>query len=153
MNKILTVLVLCILISGLFRVAAISNNNQIENKSLNMRQYELEIIIEGGFLGYTISVMNIGTTRASGNLSVEILMNAMVVLFGANLTGEFQIDLDPLSSIEKFNLRTLIGFGSASISISGVFVNEENKYPFETNTNGYAFLIFVVCDETTILIP
>jgi len=153
MKKLLSGIIICILIVSAFRVTAVYNNNQIKNIPLNMQEYKLEIIIEGGFLGYTISVINTGTTRASGNLSIEILMDAMFVLFGANLTEEFQIELDPLSKIEKLKLRPLIGFGSASISISGVFLSEENKYPFEINTNGFAFIILVICDETTILIP
>lgn len=153
MKKFLIVIVLCILISSGIRAFAIPHNKQIENEALNMQQYKLEIIIKGGFLGYTISIRNTGIDKVYGNLSIEILTYAMVVIFGENLTGEYKIELDPLSNIQKINLRPLIGFGSASMSISGVFASKDGDYPFEKISNGYAFVILVVCDEIEILIP
>lgn len=153
MKKFLIVLLLCILILSGFRAFAIPHDKQIENEPLNMQQYKLEITIKGGFLGYTILVRNTGIDRVCGNLSIEILTDAMVVIFGENLTGEYKIELDPLSKIEKINLRPLIGFGSASMSISGVFADKDGEYTFEKISDGYAFVILIVCDETEILIP
>ncbi len=153
MKKILTAIVLCIFILSGFRAIAIPHEKLIENKPLNIQGFQLEIIIEGGFLGYTVTVINTGAEQVRGNLTIEITTDTMVVLFGATLSEESFLDLNPINGIDTFKLQPLIGFGSASIIISGVFQNEIEEYPFETISNGYAFLIYILCDKTSIFIP
>ncbi|UCF50611.1 MAG: hypothetical protein JSU91_03780 [Thermoplasmatales archaeon] len=152
MKKILTLLIIGILILIGFRAIAIPHEKLTENKPLNLNPLQLEIVIEGGFLGYIISIINSGTERITGNITIEIITEAMVVVFGANLSNESSFNIDPLKGTFNFKLQPLIGFGSATCYISGVVQIDDIEYPFETVTNGYAFIIFLICDEKSIFI-
>ena len=153
MKKILTVLILLMFVLIGFRTIAIPNEKSLESNSLNMKVFGLEIIVEGGFLGYTVTIINKGAEQVQGNFSIEIFTDAMVVLFGANMSKEIYLDLNPLNGLKTFKLQPLIGFGSTTITISGVFVDSKDEYPFEAISNGYSFVIYLICDETLISIP
>ena len=152
MKKILTVLIIGIFILVGFRAIAIPQEKLTENKPLNLTPLQLEIVIEGGFLGYKITIINSGTERVIGNLTIEIITEAMVVVFGANLTGESSFNIDPLKGTYIYKLQPLIGFGSATSYISGVIQIDDLEYPLETLTNGYAFIILLILDEKSIFI-
>lgn len=150
MKKILTLLIIGIIFLIGFRAIAIPNEKLTENKPLNLNNVQLEIVIEGGFLGYIITIINSGTERITGNLTIEIITEAMVVVFGATLSNESSFNIDPLKGTFNFKLQPLIGFGSATSYISGVIQIDDIEYPFETVTNGYAFIIFLILDEKSI---
>ena len=76
----------------------------------------------------------------------------MVGVFGANLTNESSFNIDPLKGTFNFKLQPLIGFGSATCYITGVIQIDDIEYPFETVTNGYAFIILLILDEKSIYI-
>jgi len=152
MKKVLLVIVLCTLILGGFRSFAIPNNSYIEKGPLNMQGFALEIKIEGGFFGYSVTVTNTGAEVIKGNLSLNITTETMLVIFGETLSKEIELDLNPISGMENFNLKPLIAFGSSTITISGVFNNGQMQYPINNITSGYAFVVFILCDETTIKI-
>jgi len=153
MKKIPTVLILFLLILSGFETFALPQEGYIEKNPLNMPEFSLDIVIEGGFFGYTVTVLNTGPEQVKGNLSINITTDAMFVIFGDTLSKDVYIDLNPINGIENFNLKPLIGFGSASISITGLFKNGEMEYPINNLTSGYAFVIFILCDETTISLP
>ena len=154
MNKILPILVLSIFVLDGLGAVAIPNNKKIENKPLNMQDFELEISIQGGFFGYIINVINKGTEPVSGNLTIEITTNAMVMLLGQTLSKELTIAIDPGSAEGEFKLTPILGFGDATISISGVFRTEHGEYPFEIlNDRGYIFLIYIVFSEIIFYFP
>ena len=152
MKKILTLLIIGILVLMGFRAIAKPYEKLTENNPLNLNPLQLEIVIEGGFLGYIITIINSGTERIKGNLTIEIITEAMVVLYGATLSNESSFNIDPLKGTYNFKLQPLIGFGSATCYISGVIQIDDEEYPFETVTNGYAFIIFLVLDEKSIYI-
>lgn len=153
MKKILTVLILLMFILIGFRTIAIPHEISFKNNPINMKVFGLKVIVEGGFLGYTVTIINTGAERVQGNFSIEILTDAMVVLFGGNMSKERYLDLNPLNGLDTFKLQPLIGFGSANINIKGFFKDSEEEYPFEEISNGYAFVIYLICDETSISIP
>jgi hypothetical protein len=136
-----------------FRAFAIPNNLDIEQNPLNMPGFAIEITIEGGFFGYSVSVMNTGPEQVKGNLTLNISTDAMFVLFGETLSKDIELDLNPINGVENFKLQPILGFGSASISISGLFRHCQIEYPINNETSGYAFLFFILCDETIINIP
>jgi hypothetical protein len=152
MKKILIVIVLCTLILGGFRSFAAPNSRYIENYPLNMKGFSLEVKIEGGFLGYSVTATNTGAEEIKGNLSLNITTEAMFVIFGETLSKKIELDLNPITGIENFNLKPLIAFGSSTITISGVFNSGQMQYPINNITNGYAFIVFILCDEATIKI-
>ena len=85
--------------------------------------------------------------------SINISTDTMFVIFGENLSKELYIDLNPINGIETFKLQPLIGFGSASISISGLLKYGDVDYPIEEIASGYAFIIYILLDETIINLP
>jgi len=153
MRKILTVIVIITIILGGYNTIAIPNDKIIENISLNLQDFALEIVIEGGFLGYSVTIINNGMEQVEGNFTIEILTDSMVVLFGANLSADVPINLNPLNNIESFKLQPLIAFGSTTISVSGIFQTEGGEYPFTTIASGYAFVIYFICEKTSIYLP
>jgi len=152
MKKFLTLLVLCTLILSGFRAISIPNSRYIEKYPLNMPVFSLDIKIEGGFFGYYVTVSNTGAEEIKGNLSLNISTDTMFVIIGETLSKNIELDLNPINGIESFNLKPLIAFGSSTITISGVFNNGQMQYPINNITSGYAFVIYILCDETTIKI-
>jgi len=155
MKKILPLLVVSILILSGLGAVAIPSYKIIENKTSNMQDFELEIVIEGGLFGYLINVINKGTEPVSGNLSIEISTTAMITLIGRNLSKEYELGkIDPGSAKAELKLRYFLGFGDATMSISGVFRTDQEEYPFgSTNERGYIFLIYVVFGDVVFNFP
>ena len=155
MNKILSLLITSILVLGSLGAVAIPGDEIIENKTSDMQDFELEIVIKGGLFGYLIDVINTGTEPVSGNLSIEISTTSMVTLIGRNLSGDFELGkIDPGSAKAELKLRFYIGFGDSAMSISGVFKTEHEEYPFgSTNERGYVFLIYVVFRDVVFHFP
>ena len=153
MKRIPIVFILLLVILSGFRTYAVTQDYYIEKTPINMPEFALEIIIEGGILGYFITVLNTGPEKIEGNLTINISTDTMFVFFGETLKLETDIDLNPINGIEVFKLQPLIGFGSASISISGFLKNGNDLYPIDDITSGYAFVVYILCDETTINLP
>jgi len=154
MKKILTLLVISILVLGGIGAVAIPSNKQMVNNNINMQEFELEISIQGGLFGYIINVNNLGTEPVIGNLSIDISTGAMVMLIGGNLSKEFAVSIDPGSAEGEFKVLPLIGFGDATMSMSGVFRTQNGDYSFgSTNERGYIFLIYVVFSELIFHFP
>ena len=153
MKRIPIVLILSLLIICGFRTLAFPQDISIEKNPINMPEFALEIIIKGGILGYSVEVINTGPEEVKGNLTINISTDAMFVIFGENLSKELYIDLNPINGIETFKLQPLIGFGSASISISGFLKYGDVNYPIEEIASGYAFIIYILLDETIIKLP
>jgi hypothetical protein len=152
MKKFLIVLILCTLILSGFRAFAIPNSRYIEKSPLNMQGFSLEIKIEGGLFGYSVTVTNDGAEEIKGNLSLNITTDSMFVILGETISKDIELDLNPINGIENFNLKPLIAFGSSTITISGSFKSGQMQYPINNITSGYAFVVFILCDETTIKI-
>jgi len=152
-KKILSMLIICIIFLNSFLVVAIPTNNKIKNNPLNSQEFQLKIVIESGFLGYSVKISNTGLETIKGNLTIQIITDAMVVLFGENLTKMIYLDMNPLYKMVNLTLRPLIGFGSATMDISCVLETESETFRVDTIANGYAFVLFVICDETTIFFP
>jgi hypothetical protein len=153
MKKFLTVIVLCILFLSCFRAFAIPQEKHYEKYNSGMPEFSLEIKIEGGLFGYTCTILNAGSEQIIGNLTIEIRTVAMFAIVGEILSHVIELDLNPITGVETFSMKPFIGFGSATISFSGMFDNEHNQYPIDMETSGYAFVIFIICDETTINLP
>ena len=153
MEKFQTVLVLSILILIGFRSLAAPQEIQTKDYLTDMEDIRLEINIEGGFLGYSVTVINTGPDQIKGNFSIEISTEAMVVFFGDTLFHESYINLNPLTGIEIIKLNPVIGFGSATISVTGLLKTEVDEYLFYTTFSGFVFFIYVLSDTETIEIP
>lgn len=153
MKKFLTVLVIGFIILISFRSLALPQEILIEDNLIEMEEINLEINIEGGFLGYTVTLINTGPDQIKGNFSIELSTDAMVVFFGDTLSHESYINLNPLIGVDIFKIQPVIGFGSATISVNGSLKTEVDEYPFETSFSGYAFVIYVLSDIETIEVP
>jgi len=153
MKRIPIVLILFLMLICGFRTYAIPQDLTFEKNPLNMPEFTLEIIIEGGILGYSATVINTGPEQVKANLTINISTDAMFVIFGETLSIEKYIDLNPITGIETFKLLPMIGFGSASISISGFLKYGNVNYPIEEIASGYAFVVYILCDETIIYLP
>jgi hypothetical protein len=153
LKKFQVVLVLSFLIIIGFRSIAVPQESLIENQPIDMEDIKLEINIEGGFLGFTVTVINTGPVQIKGNFSIEISTDAMFILFGDTVSHEEYLNLNPLTGIDIFKLKPVIGFGSATIFVTGLLKTEVDEYLFYTTISGYAFIIYVLCDKATIEIP
>jgi len=154
MKKILQILVVSILLlSGIVAVAK-TNEEQIENKPLIIKDWIIEIKVKGALLGYQATVENMGNETVNGSLTMNITTDAWIMLLGRNLKFPLcphHIDLSP-GEKESYNPGPVIGFGPATITIDGEFAFEgpAEPYPFETIGSGFIFLIFTTCDTTLI---
>ncbi len=149
MKKLIPLLVVGILVlSGLGAVAV------PEKESLNKQEWAFKIEAEGGFLGYEVTVTNVGNETINGSLNISITTDAWFMLLGEQVvpTHPFEWDLVPDASETRY-LRPVIGFGPATINISGVFTHEiGGEYPFVEETGGIIWLIYVTCGHKPIII-
>jgi hypothetical protein len=151
-KKILSILTIILFILGGFEAFADSINIEIENKPLNLQYFELEIRLNGGFFGYTVSITNIGTEPINGNLTMEINTAAQIVIIGRDHNRKVPIDLVPGNKTGDL-LLPLIGFGTATISISCLLEVNGFQYPNEATIGGFGFIIYILTEEAIINLP
>ena len=67
-------------------------------------------------------------------------------------TEKVPIDLIPSNKTGDL-LLPLIGFGSATISISVLLEVDGFQYPYETAIGGFGFIIYILTEEAIINLP
>jgi hypothetical protein len=142
MKKLLPLLVISILVLGGFGAVAIPNEKQIQDKQLRIDHESLEIKVKGILFGYKVTVTNVGNESVSGNFSMNITTDALIMLRGEELeqTVPF-IGLGPNDS-KEFWMGPVIGFGRALISALAIL---DNLIPikYSKEANGFVLLIYV----------
>ena len=139
MKKILPLLVVGILVlSGLGAVAVPDKHTTPEP----LLQPELKIGIRGGFFGYYVTVTNIGNETISGTLNMSITTDTWFMLFDNKTSTSDDLTLMEDEDI-VIQLGLVVGFGPATISVSGIFM--PGGWGFSGETTGFVLLIFVVC--------
>ena len=154
MKKILPLLVVFILaLSGLVAVA-IPNENQIENKPMNIWDWGIEINIKGGFLGYKVTVTNVGNTTISGKLNITILTDAWIMFSGSKLNLNKNLTIRPEVDWEEW-LRGVSGIGYDHDNIINVsycdYTGELSNWEKEVPV--LVLLFFVRCNIEPIRFP
>lgn len=153
MKKLLPLLVVGIFVLSGFGVIALQEGKQIVNKPLNPQDWELEILVIGETLGYRVIITNVGNETVNGTVNVTITTDTWFMFLGGSsgmVTPPWEIS--PGKGTD-YKLKPVIGFGLAKINISGVFTHEiDGEYPFEEETGGIIFLIYVVCGTKQIII-
>ena len=148
MKRILPLLVISILVlSGLGAVAVPEEDTTPET----LLQPELEIMIRGGLLGYTIKVKNVGNEAIKGTLNMTITTNATIMILGDELPyNGFELDINT-STHYIFKWGPVIGFGPATINVEGVF--SPGGWGFQGEISVFVLLFYVLCSKTTFNIP
>ena len=143
---ILPILAIGILVLSGLGASAIPNENQMKTNPLNMDDLKLEIVVKGGILGYKATVTNVGTVPVEGELSIKITTDAKIMLLGRNLELPLEdLRLPPDESIE-YNLRPVLGLGSAIITISVAMAAGGVVHTADAQTQGSVFLFYVRCN-------
>ncbi|EMR75360.1 hypothetical protein MBGDF03_00849 [Thermoplasmatales archaeon SCGC AB-540-F20] len=150
MKRIIPIVVVSILVlGGLGAVALPEPEEDIE--PLNTEDWKLVIDIKGGFLGYTVTVENVGNETVTGNFSTKIITDMMVGMFGY----EYDTFIDPIKFVPnepiKYRVNPVIGFGPATIKVSGVF--SPGGWGFDAEANGFVLLFYVIASFDPITIP
>ena len=144
MKKILPLLVVSILVLGGLGAVAIPEEQATPEPLL---QPEIKIGIKGEWLGYLVTVTNIGNETINGSINMSITTDAWFMILGSSYSPpEWQIDLNP-DETTGLILRPIIGFGPATINVQGIFM--PGGWGFGGNTTGFALLFFVVCGLMT----
>ena len=114
---------------------------------------ELDLIVEGGVLGYTVTVKNVGNETVNGTINITITTDAWFMLTGQEFVHSFTVPDPGVNSSIK--LRPVIGFGPATINVSGVYTltvpSAEGDYYAEAK--GFVLLFFVLVSFEPIPIP
>ena len=161
MKKIIPFLIIGILVLSSIGVVAVLEEKNIENKPLNKEEIELEIEIEGGLLGYGITITNMGQELITVKATLNIVTDARFMILGGNILFETCPENGYLGieggGYETFNTKPVFGFGQATILISGTVTVESippGNYEISGETTGFVFLFFVRCDPISInIIP
>lgn len=157
MKKILPIFAVCILVLSGLGIAAVPNEKQIINKPLNTQDWGVEIVVEGWWFGYRVSVGTVTNESVTGDYIINITTNASRMLVGK----ELGYDLMNFTSDEPGfpiipHLKPLIGFGSAIINISvsvSITAPVVQEFLFEEEVKGFVLLFYVLCSKTTFHIP
>jgi len=117
---------------------------------------ELKIVVDGGFLGYTVTVTNLGDEPVNGSLDITVTTDATFTLLGEELSFEgWDFALDPPNPDSR-NLMPVLGFGPATITVEATAETPDViEAHYSGNATGFVFLIFVVgsCELTPDPIP
>jgi hypothetical protein len=137
MKKLLPLLVISILVLVGFGTVAIPIEKPAEAQPLNIQYLPIEINVRGGFLGYLITVRNVGNETFSGKLSMTITTDATFMIIGEVLSHDsFELDLEPGEYL-KFKWGPVIGFGPARINLKMILILESgDEYTDSVNANG-----------------
>jgi hypothetical protein len=154
MRKLLPLLVVNILVLGGLGTVAISIEEQIEDNPLNTQNPLIEIKVKGGFLGYKVTVTNVGNASVNGHLNMTITTHAPFMPIGGQLSLPGWTFNLGVSNSASTRVWPAIGFGSANITVSGeaVLVNV-GTYQYSAWTTGFVYLIYISCTMPTIPIP
>lgn len=154
MKKILPLLLVSILVISCLGAVAVQEEKHIVNKPLNTQDWKLEIKVTGVTLGYTVIVTNVGNKTVNGTVNITITTDAWFMFLGGSsgmVTPPWKISLGQGT---EFKLKPVIGFGLATINVSGVFTHEtDGEYPFQKETKGFVLLFYVIVGLELILIP
>ena len=153
MKKILPILVISIFVLSGLGAVAIPDEKQNVSKPLTMQEWEIDIKIEGGFLGYTISVSPSDPPPPNGTCTVNISTDSWFMLLGKKLSLVEELIWNP-GEVEEFYLRPVLGLGPATMSIDVEYkISPENLTVGEATTDGFVLLFYVLCEGTTIHLP
>ncbi|UCF11827.1 MAG: hypothetical protein JSW06_07200 [Thermoplasmatales archaeon] len=114
--------------------------------------WTIEIEVKGGLLGYKVTLRNIGNETVNGSLIMNITTNSLFMIVGRKVgfepTDWHAEQLAPGEEILR-NLRPLLGFGPAVITIEGVFNkvgmgtwDDCPNIPFELESKGFVLLFY-----------
>ena len=155
MVKIFPILGVCFLLLGGLGAVALPTEKNILETPIDTDDWLLEIKIVGGFLGYKVTVENVGSEQVCGDLDISIKTNASFIILGERL--KFAADDLTITPTEfySYKMRPVIGFGPAPISATIEFrpKNEYFGYAVRTETEGYVYLFYVDCEEILNIIP
>jgi hypothetical protein len=152
MKQILPLVVISILVLGGLGAVAVPEEHNTPEPLL--QEPQLEVLIEGGFLRYIVTVTNVGDETFNGTLNFSINTDAWVMFSGDKIMPPtFELVLDPTESfITKWG--AVIGFGPANVSVNGVVEDLDYwKIEFETKTTGFILLFFVIVGFEPIILP
>ena len=154
MKKLLPLFVVSILVLGGIGAVAIPCEKPIENQPLSSKQSLLEINVKGGFLGYKVTVTNVGNVSINGTMNMTITTNARVILSGGTLSlPGWNFGL-AVSNSASTKLKPIFGLGRTNVTVSGeVVLANIGTFQFSSWGTGFLFLIYVSCNIPTIPIP
>jgi len=89
MLKIFPILGVCFLLLGGFGAVALPIEKHIVETPIDIDDWLLEIKILGGFLGYEVTVENLGSEQVYGDLSIELTTDAEFIFLGKELYLNF----------------------------------------------------------------
>jgi hypothetical protein len=154
MRKLFPLLMVSILVLGGLGAVAISIEEQIKEEPLNTQSPLIEIKVKGGFLGYKVTVTNVGNASVKGHLNMTITTNAPFMPIGSQLSLPGWTFNLAVSNSANTPVRPAIGFGSANITVSGeVYLVNVGTFQYSALTTGFVFLIYISCTMPIIPIP
>ena len=155
MKKILPLLLVSIFVLSGLGAVAVPEEKQIENKPLSTQDWELEIKVNGGFLGYTVIVTNEGNETVNGNITINITTDAWFMYLGESFEIFTSSNYEfPPGFDTNFHIKPVIGFGLAKINVEVGFIDSQNNtYNATAEAKGFILLIRILCFTIYTTIP
>ena len=142
MKKFLSLLVLVIFVLSGLGVVGVQDEEQIVNEPLP--HWRGGQVVVGGLLGYTVTIKNIGEESVIGSYTIKVITDAGFMILGQNLEMNIDEITFPPNVKISFNLRPVLGFGPSSISVNGVFLEDNQvECPFAAKGTGLVLGPFV----------
>lgn len=154
MRKLLPLMVVSIFVLSGLGAVAIQDEQQIENQPSNIQPHLLEINVNGVFLGYKVTITNVGNVTINGTINMTITTNAPFIPMGSVLSlPGWNFGLTVSNSASTF-LRPAIGLGPVNVTVSGeVVLANIGTFQYSAWGTGFIFLIYILCTIPTITIP